>query len=133
MKDLQIIINLKERNLLDVWFCLILKERLRSCNFLKTINSLPLPNIVFLPTFLLKNPGIINLLIVTGYFCRMIDRRKILSIISSGKHCQRFLPSQILDILVTGFEPIQTLSLDFHERNCAVVISTTPQHYTREC
>ena len=53
-------------------------------------------------------------------FCGMVDRRKVFSSIHSRDHCQRFLPSQILDTLRqipgtlrAGFEHAQIQSLGF--------------------
>ena len=58
--------------------------------------------------------------------CGMVDRRKAFSLISSRDHCQRSSPSRISDTPRAGFEPVQNLSSDFVEWNCAVVITTTP-------
>ena len=60
-------------------------------------------------------------------FCGMVDRRKVLSLISSLEHCQRFSPSRISDTSRAGFEPAQNLSLRFVEWSCALVITTTPR------
>ena len=43
-------------------------------------------------------------------FCGMVDRRKVLSLISSRDHCQRSLPSQISNPPRAGFKPAQNLS-----------------------
>ena len=37
-------------------------------------------------------------------FCGMVDRQKTFRLISSGDHCQGFLPSRISDTSQTGFE-----------------------------
>ena len=60
-------------------------------------------------------------------FCGMADLWKTFGLISSWDHCQRSSPSQISDILWTGFEPAQNLSSGLVEWSCAVVITTTPQ------
>ena len=54
-------------------------------------------------------------------FCRMVDRRKASSLISSRDHCQRSSPSRISDMPWAGFEPVQNLSSGFDEWSCAVV------------
>ena len=59
-------------------------------------------------------------------FCGMVDQWKVLSLISSQDHCQRFSPLQISEMPQAGFEPAQNLSSGFIEWNCAAVITTTP-------
>ena len=59
----------------------------------------------------------------------MVDWGKAFSLISSGNLCQKFSPTQITDSAQAGFEPLQNLSSDFFEENCAVVITTTPRHH----
>ena len=48
-------------------------------------------------------------------FLRMVDRTKAFSLISSRDHCQRFLPSQIFQMLRAAFEPAQNLISGFVE------------------
>ena len=44
-------------------------------------------------------------------FSRNVDRRKVLTLISSRDNCQRFSPSKILDKLQAKFEePAQNMS-----------------------
>ena len=61
-------------------------------------------------------------------FCRMVDQRKALSLISKWDHCERFSPLQISDTLRVGFEPAQNQGSDFVEWSCVVVLITTPWH-----
>ena len=62
-------------------------------------------------------------------FCRMVDRRKVLSLISSWDRFQRFSPLQIGDTLQARFEPGPNLGSGFFEWSCAVVITTTPRRH----
>ena len=55
------------------------------------------------------------------YFCGMVDRWKVCSLISSRGHCQRYSPSQISDTPRAGFEPAQNLSSVLVEWSYAVV------------
>ena len=50
---------------------------------------------------------------IMNCFCGIIKRRKILSLISSLDHSQRFSPCQISDTPWAGFEPLQTLNVIF--------------------
>ena len=50
------------------------------------------------------------MMIMMNCFCRMVDRRKAFSLISSRDHCQRYSPSRISDMPRAGFEPAQNLS-----------------------
>ena len=61
------------------------------------------------------------------FFCGMVDQQKVISLISSREHCQRFSPSQFSDTLQAGFEPDQNLRSDFFKWTCAEVITTTSQ------
>ena len=49
-------------------------------------------------------------MMIMNCFCGMVDRRKMISLISSLGHCQRSSPSRISDTLGAGFEPAQNLS-----------------------
>ena len=49
-------------------------------------------------------------MMMKNYFCGMVDRQKVFSLISSQDHCQKSSPSQISDMLRAGFEPAQNLS-----------------------
>ena len=62
-------------------------------------------------------------------FCGMVDRRKVISLISSRDHCQRSSLSRISDTPRVGFEPAQNLSSGLVEWSCAVVITTAPQNH----
>ena len=52
-------------------------------------------------------------------FYDMVDRRKVISLISSRDPCQRLSRA--------GFEPVQNLILGLVEWSCAVVRTTTPR------
>ena len=62
------------------------------------------------------------MMIMMNCLCGMVDRRKTISLIFSWDHCQRSSPSQITDMLQTGFELAQNLSSGLVEWSCAVVI-----------
>ena len=71
------------------------------------------------------------MMIMKNWFCGMVDRRKVLSLISSRNHCQRSSPSPISDTSRVGLEPVKIMSSGFVGWSCAVVITTTPwRHYT---
>ena len=53
------------------------------------------------------------LMMMMNFFCRMVDRRKVFSLISSWDHCQRSSPSRISDTPRARFEPAQNLSSGF--------------------
>ena len=83
-----------------------------------------------------KNIKISRSLILAGWylwedilFCRMIDRRKAFSVISSRFRCQRFLLSRISETPWEGFEPARNLSSKLVEWRFAVVITTTPPRH----
>ena len=59
-------------------------------------------------------------------FFVMVDRKKVVCLISSQDHFHRSSPSQISDI-VAGFAPAHKLSSGLVESSCAVVITTTSQ------
>ena len=63
------------------------------------------------------------------FFFGMVDRRKVLKLISSRDQCQRFSPSQTFYIQRAGLEPTQKLSSDFAKRSCSALITTTSQRY----
>ena len=54
-------------------------------------------------------------MMMMNYFCGMVDRQKMFSLISSRNHCQRSSPSQISDTPQARFEPAQNLSLGLVE------------------
>ena len=56
-----------------------------------------------------------NMKIMMNYFCKMVDQQRMLSLISSQDHCQRFSPSQISNTLQAGYKPVRNLSSDFVE------------------
>ena len=58
----------------------------------------------------------------------MVDQWKVLSLISSLDHSQRFLLSQTSDMLQAVFKPGQKLGLGFDEWSCTVVISSIIYH-----
>ena len=47
------------------------------------------------------------MMMIMNCFFRIIDRRQVLSLISTQDHCQRFSPSQISDTTPAGFELAQ--------------------------
>ena len=67
-------------------------------------------------------------MVMLNWFCGMVDRWKVFSLISSRDHCQRSSPSRISDTPRAGFEPAQNLNSGFVEWNCAVAITTTPRY-----
>ena len=69
------------------------------------------------------------MMIMINCFCGMIDRRKVLGLISSRDHCQRSSPSQMSDTPQAGFEPAQISKSGFAELSCTVVITTTPRRH----
>ena len=78
---------------------------------------------LFLPLMMMM------MMMMMNSFCRMVEQKKVLSLISSRDHCQRFSPSQILDMPQAGFEPVRNMSSGFVEENCAVVITTKPRSH----
>ena len=62
---------------------------------------------------------------MTNCFCRMLDQRKALRLISSQDHCQRFSPSHISDTPHVGFKPARNLSSSFVEWSYPAVIAAT--------
>ena len=69
------------------------------------------------------------LMMMMNCFCGMVDRRKVISLISSRDHCQRYSPSRISDTPRAGFQPAQDLSSGLVEWSCAVFITTAPWHH----
>ena len=69
------------------------------------------------------------MMIVINCFRIMVDWWKALSLTHSQNHCQKFSPLQTSDKLQAGLEPGQNLNLGFVKWNCAIVITTTPQHH----
>ena len=65
------------------------------------------------------------MMMMMNCFCGMVDRRKVLSFISSRDYCQRYSPSRSPDTPRAGFEPARNLSSGLVERSCSVVITTT--------
>ena len=61
-------------------------------------------------------------LMMMNCFCKMVEKRKAFSIISSWDHCQRFSPLFISKVLWVGFEPANNLNSGFFEGSCAEVI-----------
>ena len=59
-------------------------------------------------------------------FCKMVDHRTALILISSSDNCHRFLPWQISDTSQAPFDPTLNQSSSFVEWSCAIVITTTP-------
>ena len=49
--------------------------------------------------------------------CRIVDRRLVISFMSSRDYCQRLSLSKIFDTPLAGFEPVSSLSSDFIEWN----------------
>ena len=73
------------------------------------------------------------MMMMMNCFCGMVDRRKVVSLISSRDHCQRSSPSRIFDMARAGFEPAQNLSSGLVEWSCAVLITTTPRRHKVFC
>ena len=69
------------------------------------------------------------MMMMMNCFCGMVDRRKVVSLISSRDHCQRSSPSSFSDTPWAGFEPAQSLSSGLVEWSCAVLITTTPRRH----
>ena len=65
---------------------------------------------------------IFDSLMMMNCFCKMVEKRKAFSIISSWDHCQRFSPLFISKVLWVGFEPANNLNSGFFEGSCAEVI-----------
>ena len=66
------------------------------------------------------------MMMMMNFFCGMVDRRKVFSLISSRDDCQRSSsPSRISDMPREGFEPAQNMSSDFDGWSCALVITAT--------
>ena len=64
-----------------------------------------------------------SLMMIMNCFCGMVDQQKVFM-----PYFQLGPLSEILTI-ANPIEPVQNLSLDFVERSCAVVITTTPWHH----
>ena len=71
-------------------------------------------------------------MMMINWFCDMVDRWKVFSLISSRDHCHRSSPSRISDKPRAGFEPAQNLSSGLVEWSCAVVITTTPWRHKNQ-
>ena len=69
------------------------------------------------------------MMMIMNCFCGMVDRRKVINLISSLGHCQRFSSSRISDTPGRGFEPAQNLSSGIVEWSCAVVLTTIPRRH----
>ena len=82
---------------LDRRFELLLKTGLPLMkNILKPLGKSGFIPLGFTATEDARDVGIDDELMM-NYFCRMIDRRKLLSLISRRDHCQRFSSPQISD------------------------------------
>ena len=62
-------------------------------------------------------------------FCDMLDRRKVLSLISYLEWCQRSSPSQISCKPQKGFELAQNLGSGLFQWICAIVITIIPHRH----
>ena len=60
---------------------------------------------------------------------KTFHRQRAFCLISSWDHCQRSSSLWIFNTLWSGFELMQSLSSDFLEWSCAVVITTTSQQF----
>ena len=61
-------------------------------------------------------------------FCKMVDQRKVFSLISSQDYCQRSSESRITNTLWAGFKPVHNQSSGLVEWSYVVVLTTTLQH-----
>ena len=78
---------------------------------------------------IVKNINILpGMMMIMNCFCGIIDRRKVVSLISRQDHCRRYSPMRISNTPRAGFELAQNLSSGFVEWSCAVVITTTTRH-----
>ena len=69
----------------------------------------------YLECYLMMMMMMMMMMMIMNCFCGMVDRRKVINLISSLGHCQRFSPSRISDTPGRGFEPAQNLSSDLVE------------------
>lgn len=60
------------------------------------------------------------------YFCDMVEQWKAIGFIFRQHHYQRSSPVRISDTPREGFEPVWSVSSDFLELSCAVVVTSTP-------
>ena len=67
------------------------------------------------------------MMMMMNCFCGMVDQRNAFRLISNRNHCQRSSPSRIFGMPRAGFEPAQNLSSGLVERNCAVMITSSPR------
>ena len=69
------------------------------------------------------------MVMMTICFSAMIDRRKIIGLISSRHHNQGFSPLKTSDIPRLEIKFVQDLRSDFANCRCVAVVTTTPRHY----
>ena len=70
-----------------------------------------------------------GMIMMMNCFCRMVDRRKAFSLLSSRHYCQRSSPSRFSDTPRGGFEPAHNLHSNLIKWACTLVITTIPQHH----
>ena len=73
--------------------------------------------------------GKLHSLCSVNCFCGKVNRRKVLSFISSRGHYQRFSPSQVSDTRRTGYEPAQSLTSGVAESIFTTLVTTIPRHH----
>ena len=73
------------------------------------------------------------MMMMMNCFGGMVDRQKVLSLISSGDLCQRSSPSRISAMPQARFEPAQNLSSGLVEKSCAVAITAAPWCHKCRC
>ena len=69
----------------------------------------------------------IMIIMMMNCLCEKVERRKVISFISSLDQCHRFSSSSIYDTPRAGFESAQNLSVDLVDRSCAEVKTATPR------
>ena len=67
------------------------------------------------------------MMMMTGMFCCIVDRKKAFNLIPRLDHCQRFSSLRNFNTPSTPFKPAQNLSSDVAELRCSVVITATPR------
>ena len=99
----------------SITYCLMIHPKiLRQMHTRKIVYS-PNTSSRFLNHKSYSNKHFIPELMMMNYFCGMLDRRKVFSLIFSQDHCQRSSPSRISDTARAGLEPMQNLSSGFFE------------------
>ena len=71
----------------------------------------------------------IIMMMMMNFFCGMVDRRNMFSLISSRDHCQRSSPLRISNTPQSEIEPAQNLSSHLVEESCAVVTTSKSRRH----